>query len=128
MMRTCNGRFLNSSKPSSDGLFSLDPFRTIVQDQEGGTILTVHVQPNSSRTECVGIHGDAVKIRVAARPVDGAANDELVRFIAEQCAVPRANIHIRAGMEARRKRLFIKGASARVVLARLLPELGRESL
>ena len=105
----------------------MDPLRTIVQDQEGGAILTVHVQPNAARTECVGIHGDAVKIRVAARPVDGAANDELIRFIAEQCAVPRANIHIRTGIEARRKRLFITGTLASVVAARLLPPQGKES-
>ncbi len=106
----------------------MDPIRTIVQDQAGGAILTIHVQPNSSRTECVGIHGDTIKIRVAARPVDGAANDELIRFLAEQCAVPRANVHIRMGMEARRKRVFVKGVSARVVLARLLPEQGKASL
>lgn len=106
----------------------MDPLRTIVQDQDGGAILTVHVQPNAARTECVGVHGDAMKIRVAARPVDGAANEELIRFLAEQCGVPRANIHIRAGREARRKRLFIKGVSARIVVARLLPQRGKESL
>ena len=100
----------------------------MVQDQEGGVILTVHVQPNATRTECVGIHGDAVKIRVAARPVDGAANEELIRFIAEQCAVPRANIHIRTGIEARRKRVVITGVLASAVVARLLPPHGKEFL
>ena len=105
----------------------MGPLRTIVQDQDGGAILTVHVQPNAARTECVGIHGDAVKVRVAARPVDGAANDELIRFLAEQCAVPRANIRIRVGIEARRKRVFIKGVSAQAV-ACLLPQRGKESL
>ena len=53
----------------------------IVQDTKDGAILTVHVQPKASTTECVGIHGDAMKIRVAAPPVDGAANDELIRFL-----------------------------------------------
>ena len=127
-MQTCNGRFLNSSKPSSDRSSLVDSLRTIVQDQDGGAILAVHVQPNAARTECVGIHGDAVKIRVAARPVEGAANDELIRFVAERCAVPRANIQIRTGLEARRKRILIKGVSASVVVARLLPQRGKEFL
>jgi len=48
--------------------------RAIVQDSKNGAVLIVHVQPNALRTECVGIHGDALKIRVAARPLDGAAN------------------------------------------------------
>ena len=51
----------------------------IARDSERGALLTVHVQPGSSRTECVGIHGNAVKIRLATRPIDGAANDELIR-------------------------------------------------
>jgi len=98
----------------------------IARNGERGALLTVHVQPGSSRTECVGIHGDAVKIRLAARPIDGAANDELIRFIADQCAVPRANVHIQAGAEARRKRLCVKGVSAQVLLSRLLPQDEKE--
>jgi uncharacterized protein (TIGR00251 family) len=99
----------------------------IARDSERGALLTVHVQPGSSRTECVGIHGDAIKIRLAARPIDGAANDELIRFIAARCAVPRANVRIHVGAEARRKRLCVKDVSARVLLARLLPRNEKET-
>ena len=45
--------------------------------------LIVHVQPRAKRSEVVGRHGDAIKVRLAAPPVDGAANEELVRFLAE---------------------------------------------
>ncbi len=92
----------------------------IVRDGKDGVILTVHVQPNASKTECVGVHGDAFKIRLAARPVDGAANDELIRFVAEQCVVSRANVQIQAGAGARRKRLRVTGITAQKVLERLL--------
>jgi uncharacterized protein (TIGR00251 family) len=94
----------------------------IARDSERGALLTVHVQPGSSRTECVGIHGNAVKIRLAARPIKGAANDELIRFIAERCAVPRANVQLHAGATGRRKRLAVKGVSAEWLLARLVPQ------
>jgi uncharacterized protein (TIGR00251 family) len=93
----------------------------IAQDTEDGAVLSVHVQPNASRTECAGLHGDALKIRIAAPPVDGAANDELTRFVAARCAVPRANVVIRSGAEGRRKRLLIKGVTAESAMARLTP-------
>ncbi len=103
----------------------MDPLPAIVRNTEGGALLTVHVQPNASRTECVGVHGDAMKIRLASRPVDGAANDELIRFIADQCAVPRANVRIDAGAGARRKRLSIKGVTAEILITRLRPRSGK---
>ena len=93
---------------------------TIVQDGQHGVVLTVHVQPKASRTEYVGIYGNALKIRVAAPPVDGAANDELVRFLAERCAVPPRSISIHAGAKSRSKRVIIKGVTSEVVLARLV--------
>lgn len=92
----------------------------IARDSEDGAMLMIHVQPNASKTECVGVHGDALKIWLAARPVDGAANDELIRFVAEQCMVSRANVYLHTGVGARRKRLCVKGITAQKVLERLL--------
>ena len=91
----------------------------IVQDTKDGAILTVHVQPKASTTECVGIHGDALKIRVAAPPVDGAANDELIRFLARQLSIPSTSVRIQSGASGRHKRVLVKGATAQLVLARL---------
>lgn len=99
----------------------MDSRRAIVQDSKNGAVLLVHVQPHAARTECVGIHGDALKIRVTARPLDGAANDVLIRFIAARCAVPQADVVIQAGAEGRRKRLCVKGVTAETVRARLMP-------
>ena len=91
----------------------------IVQDTKGGAILTVHIQPKASTTECVGIHGDAVKIRVAAPPVDGAANDELIRFLAHRLSISSTSVQIHSGASGRHKRVLLKGTTAKLVMARL---------
>lgn len=103
----------------------MDSHRAIVRDSESGAVLTVYVQPKASRTESAGVHGDALKIRVAALPVGGAANDELVRFVAVRCAIPRTAVRIQSGAEGRRKRLCLKGISAELVMARLAIAGGR---
>ena len=76
-------------------------------------VLDLHVQPGAKRTEAAGRHGDRVKIRLAAPPVDGAANDELMRFLAEAFGVPKRNVEIVSGATARRKRVRIEGATKR---------------
>ena len=91
----------------------------IVQDTKDGAILTVHIQPRASTTECVGVHGDAIKIRVAAPPVDDAANDELIRFLANRLSIPFTSVRIHSGAGGRHKRVLVKGATAQLVLARM---------
>jgi uncharacterized protein (TIGR00251 family) len=65
--------------------------------------------PRAATTAVAGWHGDAIKIRVAAPPVDGAANDELIRFLATRLGVPRIAISITAGESGRRKTVSISG-------------------
>ncbi|MBA5866383.1 MAG: YggU family protein [Nitrospira sp. CR1.3] len=91
----------------------------IVQGSKDGTVLTVHVQPKSSRTECVGRYGDALKIRVAAPPIDGEANEELTRFLACELAIPRTAVRIESGAGGRHKRVLLKGVRASDVQAYL---------
>jgi uncharacterized protein len=90
-----------------------------VQDTKNGVLLTVHVQPNARVTACVGTHGDALKIRVAAPPVEGAANKELIRFLARQCSLPLASVHIQSGFGGKYKRLMLNGVTAGLVITRL---------
>lgn len=73
-------------------------------------IIAVRVQPRSSKTEIVGRHGDEIKIRVKAPPVDGAANEELLRFLAMRLAVPRSALAIVSGQGGRSKRIRVEGA------------------
>ena len=90
------------------------------QDRASGMRLTVHVQPRAKRSEVVGKHGDALKVRVAAPPVDGAANEELVRFLARELGLPAASVRVSSGATGRRKIVEIDGLSASQVRTALL--------
>ncbi len=80
----------------------------------------MQVVPRAGVTEVVGRHGDGVRVRVAAPPVDGAANDELVRFIARRLGVSRASVTIARGNAGRRKTVTIAGLTTEAALKRLL--------
>jgi uncharacterized protein (TIGR00251 family) len=77
------------------------------------------VQPRAKRTAVAGRYGDAIRIRLAAPPVDGAANEELVRFLAETLGVARRAVRITAGLTSRRKQVAIDGMSEETATARL---------
>jgi uncharacterized protein len=83
-----------------------------IVETSDGVLLAIHVQPNASRSSYVGLHGEALKIRLASPPVDGAANEALCRFLSEQLTVPISQVIIRAGYGARRKRVLVKGVTA----------------
>src|SRR5262245_37532525 len=91
----------------------------IAQDKRDGVVLAIYVQPKTSRTECAGMFGRAIKLRVAAHPVDGKANEEVVGFLANQLSVSRADVRIQSGMTARYKRVFVKGLTAKEACERL---------
>jgi len=76
-----------------------------------GVRLALHVQPGASRTELAGRHGNSLKVRVAAPPVDGAANDELVRFLAAVLGVTRSSVTVLSGLSARKKGVLVRGIS-----------------
>ncbi|HEU4570578.1 MAG TPA: DUF167 family protein [Gemmatimonadales bacterium] len=87
--------------------------------RDGGAELTLHIQPRAARTEVAGTHGDALKIRLAAPPVDGAANEELIRFLAGQLGVARNAVTIVSGATGRRKRVRVAGVEAGSAMQKL---------
>jgi uncharacterized protein (TIGR00251 family) len=83
------------------------------RDDARAVVLTLHVQPGAKRTEVAGVHGDALKLRLAAPPVEGKANAELVRFLADAFGVPARDVAIVSGANARRKIVRIESPSLR---------------
>jgi uncharacterized protein (TIGR00251 family) len=72
-------------------------------------VLDVRVQPRASRSEIAGLHGERLRIRLQAPPVDGKANAALVEFVADLFAIPRARVTIEHGLTGRDKRLRLQG-------------------
>ena len=88
-----------------------------------GTVVRigVHVQPRASRSEIVGLHGAALKVRLQAPPVDGAANEALVSLLADRLGVPRRSVHVVAGMTSRAKTVELEGTTENAVRALAAP-------
>jgi hypothetical protein len=80
---------------------------------DGSITLTIHAQPGAKRTEVAGVHGDCLKIRLAAPAVEGRANDALIAFLAASFGVPRRNVTLVRGETGRRKTLRIASPAAR---------------
>lgn len=72
--------------------------------------LTLHVQPGAKRSEIAGLHGEALKIRLAAPPVEGRANEALLKFIAELFGVPLRQVELRQGGQSRHKVVAVTGS------------------
>ena len=92
-----------------------------LRDEADALILTLHIQPAAKKTEVVGVHGDALKIRLAAPPVDGKANAALIKFVAAQLGVGKSTVTLISGDTARAKRLRIVGVGATAVRNQLTP-------
>lgn len=72
--------------------------------------LTLHIQPGAKRTETAGLHGEALKIRLAAPPIEGRANEALLKFIAESFDVPLRQVELKQGGQSRHKVVAVSGS------------------
>ncbi|MFZ3019777.1 MAG: DUF167 family protein [Gallionella sp.] len=72
--------------------------------------LTLHIQPGAKRSELAGLHGEALKIRLAAPPVEGRANEALLKFIAGLFDVPVRQVELKQGGQSRHKVVAITGS------------------
>ena len=78
---------------------------------------SVHVQPRASKTEIAGLHGAALKVRLHSPPVDGAANEELISFLARELGVSKRSVRIVAGQSSKQKTIEVEGVSPVSIVA-----------
>jgi uncharacterized protein len=88
-------------------------------------LLDVRVQPRASRTEFAGLHGERLRVRLNAPPVDGRANEALIEFVADVCGLPKSRVSLERGLSGRDKCLRLHGLSE--IPAALQRKLAHES-
>ena len=91
------------------------------RESNAGLEVEVHVQVRARSTAVAGLHDGALKLRVAAPPVDNAANEAVVRLLSSLLAVPRSRVHIVSGMKSREKTVRIDGFSLQAFCS--IPEI-----
>ena len=82
-----------------------------IVESDGGVVFDVRVIPRARRNALAGIHAQALKVRLTAPPVDGAANAALIAFLADKLGVRKSALSIRSGEKSRNKRLRVEGVT-----------------
>jgi Uncharacterized conserved protein len=83
-----------------------------------GYIVAVHAQPGAKRSEISGLHGERLKVRIAAPPLEGRANEALIEFLAQRLGLPRSKLRVLKGLQGRAK--LVEIADSEIDPARLL--------
>ncbi|MDD4753286.1 MAG: DUF167 domain-containing protein [Desulfitobacteriaceae bacterium] len=90
-----------------------------VKDIGDGVIFNIKVQPRAAKNEVAGLIGDALKLRITAPPVDGAANDAVIKFFADFFRVPKKGVTIVSGLTSRQKTIQVVGITSEEVKSKL---------
>jgi uncharacterized protein (TIGR00251 family) len=88
-----------------------------IDEKQGSATFNVRVIPRSSKREIVGEHDGALKVKLKSPPVDGAANDELIRVLSKEFGVSRSAIEIVSGLASKTKRVQIRSVDTSHILA-----------
>lgn len=96
-----------------------DLTRRPITSVPAGIHLRLRIQSRASRTELAGIHGDALRVRLSSPPVNGAANQALIRFLADLLSVPRSAVQVIAGESSRSKVVAVSGIGPEQAARRL---------
>jgi uncharacterized protein (TIGR00251 family) len=91
----------------------------VIERTTTGVRIRLHVQPRASRSELAGRHGDAIKVQLTAPPVDGAANEALLQFLAVRLQVPRSALSLVSGGSGRAKVVAVEAISPEEASRRL---------
>ena len=98
---------------------TLDTLTPLIRSNGSGVFLSCHVQPGAKRTAVSGVYGTALKIALAAPPVDGKANKELCVFLAKKLNLPKSAVSLVSGQTSRDKVVFLPGVTAAALAAAL---------
>ncbi|WP_020676026.1 DUF167 domain-containing protein [Geopsychrobacter electrodiphilus] len=88
-----------------------------------GTVLSLHVQPRSSRNQIVGLHGERLKLKLTSPPVEGSANKCCCDYLAKLFKLSKSDIELISGDKARQKRILLHGLDPQSVAVILMAEL-----
>ena len=88
-----------------------------LSEERDALVFSVRVSTRASKSACAGEHDGALKVRVAAPPVEGAANEELVRFLSREFDVPARDVEIKSGHASKSKVVRVRGATAEQLLS-----------
>jgi uncharacterized protein (TIGR00251 family) len=92
-----------------------------LRETSDGTFISIKLQPRASKNLIGPIHGNEIKISITAPPVDSAANDQLIKFLAEILQCSRSLIQIARGHTSRHKLIFVSGLSETQIAQKLTP-------
>lgn len=91
----------------------------IIQPREGGCTFSIQVVPRAGQSRIAGLMNGVLKIRIAAPPVDGAANEECIKFLSRLFRIPKSSVSLLAGEHRRKKVIFLRGVSLQEARERL---------
>ncbi len=91
-----------------------------IKETAEGITISVKIQPRASKNEVVGLHGNALKIRLTAPPVEGAANALLITFLSDKLDLPKQNFELIQGLTSRNKLIRVIGINKELILKKLL--------
>jgi len=103
----------------SEEVISVNDVKVFSVERKGSLLLRVRVEPRASRPGIVGRHGDAIKVRLAAPPVEGKANAELLRILSKILGVSGTELSIASGLVSRSKSVRIQGLAPKELEERL---------
>lgn len=80
----------------------------MILSHKDGTLLRLYIQPGASKSNWDGVHGDRIKVRIKAPPVDGAANEELIKFISKSLSISKSRVQFVRGETSRQKDILVE--------------------
>lgn len=88
-----------------------------IKETSNGVIFHIRVLPRSSRCELAGVQDDALKLKITAPPIEGQANEECIRFLAEKLGVSKAQVQITGGHKSKKKTIAVVGLTGKDIEA-----------